>query len=210
MHRALTSCAFFLLTLSALPAMAQKKKRVRNTLTTVSVSTDRKPYANILISGFGSTPVRHFMENLSPLLTHYFDSLRIQTQYTFMGYRKELAERHLETALQKHQPDALLMFYETPDQLDTITVKYRRNSPFGPLTLLTTARPNEQYAPMGSVNMEKKLHIVLWEPATNKVVWRGLLQVAGYPGKDKFFIETCKLVTDEFLRHALVEGPVEQ
>lgn len=206
MIRAFTSCACILLTLYAPPAVAQKKKRVANSLTTVSVSPDRTPYSQVLIGGFGSAPVRHFLEQLSPHLAKYFDSLHIRSGYTYIGNREELADQHLQTALQKHRPDALLMFYEMPNQLDTLTPKYRHNSVFPPFMLITTARPNERYAPVGPVNMDKALQVVLWEPANNRVVWRGVLHVAGHPQKEKFFVQACKLVTDEFARHALMEG----
>ncbi len=185
----------------SLSVLAQQRKGDKsNTVTTIDIGSERISYSNLLITGYGSIPVRHFMENLSPHLSDFFKKLQINSQYHFVGSQKENLDINLRNAQQKHQPDAVLMFYELPDDLDTLSVKVHREILY---KLLVSPYRRQRRAKVRQSNVDKTIQMALWQPSGNKIIWQGELNINGNPAQSRFYQETCKLVTDELLRHGL-------
>lgn len=173
----------------------------KNSITTTEVSQDRKGYANLLITGYGSIPVRHFMDQLFPHLKDFFGALQIKSQYQYIG--KENLDDNLHVVQQKHQPEAILIFYELPDAPDTLSVKKNREIVY---QLLVSPYRRQRRGKVRKVRVDKTIQVAMWEVAGNRIIWQGELNIYGNPALERFYQETSKLITDELLRHGLATG----
>lgn len=180
---------------------------MENEVITIEVDTVRKPYKKLLIAGFGAIPTRHFLEKLSPLLIERFKKEQITSVYEYLGNKKEVSDSKLGAAIHQHQPEAILIIYSFPEGPDTLAIKPQQEEMLWPLLL--TEKRQKVINPKRS-KLEKDLQAVLWEPAINKVIWRGQLHIFGNAAQDYFFQQVCGLLTDELRRYDLLVAAYNQ
>ncbi|WP_120514205.1 hypothetical protein [Chitinophaga barathri] len=168
-------------------------------------STDAgKPYKKLLIAGFGTIPVRHFLDNLSGLLINHYTGKAVPGTYEYVGNKLAVFNNNLQAAIHKHQPDIALVIFELPEDPDTLTMKKNRDY------MRWLLYPGVKY--QRAVNSRRQvfsenLQAVLWEPGGDKVIWRGEIFVSGDAAKSKTFETISAKLIDEWLRLGILAGP---
>lgn len=199
MNRIIYPCFLVYALLLSLDSVSQTKHEP-NDVITLEVDTMRNSYRKLLIAGFGTIPIRHFMENLSPQLINHYNKQQISGTYEFIGSKGATFHDNLNAAIQKHQPDVALIIYEYPEGPDTLVIKKQRQAGY---LLISPARRQKVINPRNT-KLKETLQAVLWEPATNKIIWRGELYISGNVALDNFFLMIAGLLTDELNRHNLL------
>ena len=184
------------LLVTGLTVDAQKLKD--NDILTYETGDTGKPYKKLLITGFGTIPVRHFMENLSGLLIKHYGGRSVNGAYEYIGNKMTAFNQNFQAAVNKHQPDIALCIYEAPDDPDTLAMAGRSREYWRWLMY-----PGVKYQKAVHARKQKftqNLQAVLWEPAENKIIWRGEIFVSGNAARDQTFEKIFWLIAGEWTR----------
>lgn len=184
------------LLVTGLTVDAQKLKD--NDILTYETGDTGKPYKKLLITGFGTIPVRHFMENLSGLLIKHYGGRSVNGAYEYIGNKMTAFNQNVQAAVNKHQPDIALCIYEAPDDPDTLAMAGRSREYWRWLMY-----PGVKYQKAVHARKQKftqNLQAVLWEPAENKIIWRGEIFVSGNAARDQTFEKIFWLIAGEWTR----------
>jgi hypothetical protein len=195
MYRAFPLILLFLLT-AGVTVKAQKLKD--NDILTYETGDTGRSYKKLLITGFGTIPVRHFMENLSGLLIKHYNGRSVTGAYEYIGNKMAAFNQNVQVAVSKHQPDIALCIYEVPDNPDTLAMAGRSRE-----YLRWLMYPGVKYQKAVHARKQKfkqNLQAVLWEPAENKIIWRGEIFVSGNAAWDLTFERISGLITGELAR----------